>query len=355
MKRVRAIRILGAGISGLTAAITLARAGYPVEVYEKNKKAVMRFDNDIHGLENWSSKEDVLHKLKRMGIDVNFDCDAFSSMDISNGAGKATAKAKRPHFYLVKRGVEKGTIDYSLQKQAKSLGASIYFGRRLPVEKADIIATGPLFNRVFAAAKGITFDTVHGDVAAMLLGGDMAYKGYSYLLITKNKGVLCTVVFHDFARLEKCYKNTEEYFLRQYNLKIENPRKAGGVGGFSFSRHFKDQQGKLYVGEAAGLQDFLWGFGLRYAIESGYLAATSIIKGMDYNALAEKQFRSRLKAGIVNRYLWERFGGRISSESVKHPQFFLKSLHSWHNFNLAQRVLYPKAKAYIKKKYPTAL
>lgn len=61
---MKQIKILGAGISGLTAAINLAKAGYKVDVYERNKDVGMRFGGDLQGLENWSDKEDVLEMLR---------------------------------------------------------------------------------------------------------------------------------------------------------------------------------------------------------------------------------------------------------------------------------------------------
>ena len=49
-------KIIGAGLSGLTASIILAQRGYKVDVYEKNKDVGMRFNGDLQGLENWSEK-----------------------------------------------------------------------------------------------------------------------------------------------------------------------------------------------------------------------------------------------------------------------------------------------------------
>jgi flavin-dependent dehydrogenase len=41
------IKILGAGPAGLTAAINLSKAGYSVEVYERQSGVRVRFHNDI--------------------------------------------------------------------------------------------------------------------------------------------------------------------------------------------------------------------------------------------------------------------------------------------------------------------
>lgn len=53
---------------------------------------------------------------------------------------------------------------------------------------------------------------------------------------------------------------------------------------------------KIIVGEAAGFQDANWGFGMRHAIESGYLAARAIIERQDYWCLAKHEVISWVKS-----------------------------------------------------------
>jgi flavin-dependent dehydrogenase len=109
----------------------------------------------------------------------------------------------------------------------------------------------------------------------------------------------------------------------------------------------------LYVGEAAGLQDFLWGFGIRFAIESGYVAAQCIIGNRDYEEIAREYFVNRLKAGVVNRYLWENFLSKNDySILIAIAEFVRKNFHSMHKYNLLQRMIYPFALADLKKTYP---
>ena len=50
------IKIAGAGISGLTAAIVLSKAGYQVQVFERNDNVGKRFNDDFQGLMNWGFK-----------------------------------------------------------------------------------------------------------------------------------------------------------------------------------------------------------------------------------------------------------------------------------------------------------
>lgn len=66
--------------------------------------------------------------------------------------------------------------------------------------------------------------------------------------------------------------------------------------------------GRLYVGEAAGLQDYFLGFGLRYAIHSGHLAAQALLTGEPYPALVRRALQGPFRAGFVNRLLYNHIG-----------------------------------------------
>lgn len=346
------IKILGAGLSGLTAAINLAKKGYKVSIYEKNKDVGMRFHGDLQGLENWSEKKDILEELKEMNVEINFDCDPFFKTIFANGSRDKEISSKKPLFYLVKRGSSFKTFDYGLKEQALKLGVNIYFEKTLSPDEADIVATGSVFEEVPGIVKGIIFKTNTKDVAIMACNNELAFKGYSYLLITKGYGCMCTVVFGELDKVTECFEKTKEFFVKKFNLDIQSPKSVSGVGSFSLENTFK-KGNVLYVGEAAGLQDFLWGFGMRYAVTSGYLAAQSIIDNEDYEEKAKKCFRNKLKASVVNRYLWEKVASRKNySFMINHAELVKKKLYSINNYSLLRRMIYPVALSYLKKKYP---
>ena len=69
----RIIRIAGAGPAGLASAITLARAGRRVIVHEAQREIGYRFQNDLQGLENWTTQQDVLAELEALGLTTAFD------------------------------------------------------------------------------------------------------------------------------------------------------------------------------------------------------------------------------------------------------------------------------------------
>lgn len=191
-------------------------------------------------------------------------------------------------------------------------------------------------------------------MAIGLLNSEAAYGAYSYLLITKGKGCMCSVVFGELGRVNDGFKATKKFFSEKIDLDIKNPKNVGGVGNFSINNTFKKVD-TLYIGEAAGLQDFLWGFGMKYAFVSGYLAAQSIIDNEDYVRKAEKRFNNKLKSGLVNRFLWEKAGKRnyeFLINKIKNNKSLFGSLYSFHNFNLFQKIIYPIALISMRKKYP---
>ena len=61
------IHIMGAGLSGLAAAITLAKKGVEVHVHDVRKDSGERFDGDFQALENWSMDADFFDQLTEWG------------------------------------------------------------------------------------------------------------------------------------------------------------------------------------------------------------------------------------------------------------------------------------------------
>ncbi len=63
----------GAGRGGRPPAITLAHAGRRVVVHEARNEVGARFGRDLQGLENWTSRHDVLEDLRQLGITTGFE------------------------------------------------------------------------------------------------------------------------------------------------------------------------------------------------------------------------------------------------------------------------------------------
>jgi flavin-dependent dehydrogenase len=349
---MKEIRILGAGISGLTAAATLAKAGCRVEVYEKRRDVGMRFRGDLEGLENWSEKRDVVREMREMGLGINFDCDGFYRVKLTNLERSSEILTERPLYYLVKRGSSPGALDYGLREQAEKAGATIRFGEILPAQEADIIATGPIPKNTFGIVRGMSFTTAVADTIEVIINNKAAHNGYSYLLITKGYGSIGTVVVNDLSKINSCFEITRDYFREKYGLAMESARPFGGVGSFAFRKTYRREKA-LYTGEAAGLQDFLYGFGMRYALRSGHLAARCIIDGRDYQLEAIKCFGEKNKACIVNRYLWEKASKYNYRHVIDNFRFIMSNRYRIYNYSLPQKILFPFALKYVMRNYPS--
>lgn len=350
----RHINIAGSGPAGLSAGINLARAGYDVHVYERNADVGQRFHGDLQGLENWSRPVDVVSDLAAMNIRVNFDCDPFRKLTITNGNQSHDIVSSRPSYYLVKRGTVPVSLDQGLKRQALESGVALHLHESLPIEQADIDASGPRLQEVMAIDSGIVFTTSLPDMAVGVLHGPAAWKGYGYLLVTKGHGCLCVMLFEQFRQVHHCLQATRQLLEQRYPLDIRDPRQVGGLGSFRRQPLWTDGH-RLLVGEASGLQDFLWGFGIRNAITSGWLAARSIITSQPYARLAEAHFSRRQRAGVVNRWLWH-LASRGNYQAVvslfrrlSDPLGFLGSIY---NGNPLQRVLWPLARRQLHRQYP---
>lgn len=292
-------------------------------------------------------------------MEINFDCDPFSKVTWMSASKSLNFEFSKPMFYLVKRGAVKGSLDQGLKKQAIDSGVKINFNSKVPDDRVEIVATGPFGKEPFGVDRGIIFETDMEDMAIGLSGHRFAYKGYAYLLITKGYGCMCTVVFDKFETVNQCLEETKKFFEEKLDMDIKNPKRVGGVGTFSLKGGFQAGE-KRFVGEAAGIQDLNWGFGIRSSITSGYLAAKAIIENKSYQELAKEFFDRKLKASLVTRFLGELLGDSAAliqslvpqtNGKVKHPDKAFYILRE--KYNNYSRILYPLALYSLRKRYKT--
>lgn len=351
------IHILGAGPAGLSAAISLAKAGREVHLHERYDAIGKRFQGDLQGLENWTTENDVLQLLHSYGIEANFEATPFCEVTFTDGKKAFQDQSKEPLFYLVKRGPFPDSLDSGLRQQAINHEVQIHYRSLFSENSADIIATGPIRQSLIAADKGLVFHTNLPNMAIGIFHDDLAYLGYSYLLIAQGYGCLCTVVFKEFQHLNKCFERTIEAAKRFANINLDKATPVGGIGSFSLNHSFT-KGNALLVGEAAGLQDLLWGFGIRTAITSGHLAAQSLLLNEDYGKLIESSLYPNLKASLVNRHLWEilKWKSRpLLPFLIRTGLPLRKKFGCLYNYSFFHRCLYPFSLRYIKKHYPHSI
>jgi flavin-dependent dehydrogenase len=305
------IEIVGAGPAGLSAALTTARQGGHAIVFERHADVGQRFHGDFQGLENWTTDLDVLEELESLGIQPTFEHTPFSELVLYDPHGREhLIRTERPFWYLVRRGPEAGTLDQSLKAQALAAGVEIRFDTlREHLPDGGIVAHGP--RRVDAIAVGYVFDCDRADGAFAAVSERLAPGGYSYLLICGGKATIASCLFSDFHNEGRYLERTVDFFRDHVGFQLANARRFGGYG--NVGPVGVPRKGKmLYVGEAVAFQDALFGFGMRYAMLSGHLAAGAIMGGRpeDYDRLVADRLGATMRTAVVNRYLYEKLGDR---------------------------------------------
>jgi flavin-dependent dehydrogenase len=116
-------------------------------------------------------------------------------------------------------------------------------------------------------------------------------------------------MFRDFHNQKRYLEGSLDFFRSRVNFNMRNIRRYGGYGNLVAPPTGRLDHRRM-VGEAGGLQDALWGFGIRIALVSGYLAGAAIANGSTdpYDRLLEKRLAAAYRASVVNRFFYERLG-----------------------------------------------
>ena len=337
------IRIAGAGPAGLSAAITLARAGVAVEVYEAKRDVGSRFIGDYQIIENASEAEPVPHFLDRIGIEKNFYFRPSTEASFFDHRMKERAiRSTQPYGYFIRRGPEEGTLDRGLLAQAQALGVEVKFNSRLKIEEADIAATGPAAPD--GLAKEITFETDAPECVDVYFNHKLSPGGYSYLFILDGRATFGCAIVADFKSIDRYFDHS--WAAARKFRGIEKTRNLRS--GYSYMNfHLKKQAtegSRRYAGEAAGFQDYLFGLGIRYALTTGNLAARSIIEQKSFDELWRGELAQKQQTSVVNRFLYEiggNFGLSMFVRQASRAKDFHAYLSGWHRSSWWKRALSP--------------
>lgn len=335
------IRIAGAGPSGLTAAITLARAGRKVEVHEAKPDVGRRFIGDLQIIEGASETESVPAFLDRIGIERNFYFRPATAATFYDHRGVSRAiRSKEPFGYFIRRGAEDTTLDRGLLAQARALGVNVIFNSRLT--SADIFATGPAAPD--GLAREMTWKTSDPERVEVFFDHKLAPGGYSYMFILDGIATFGCAIVADFKRIDEFFEHSLAAAQRLHNFDIPAETRTG----YSYMNfHLKQQATEgsaLYVGEAAGFQDYLFGLGIRYALTSGHLAATAILENRNFDELWLGQLGQKQETSLVNRFLYESGGNRglaIFVWQAARAADFHRYLSGWHQRRWWKSLLSP--------------
>ncbi|MEM7826775.1 MAG: NAD(P)/FAD-dependent oxidoreductase [Candidatus Aenigmatarchaeota archaeon] len=302
------IKVLGAGPAGLTAAITLAKANENVVVYERGNRPKPNFQIAVHSFRNYGREYNTAEKLEKI-VKLPEMKKIYKVFKFSPSLRMSEIISKKPIFYTFLRGNDKRSLESVLLDEAKKLGAEFHFNKTIPEKEANIIATGA--KRIDGIAFGYHYcDLNIEDAIYLFYDNRYAPHGYAYILpYTKNSGDVVTTIFCSSPD----YGKIREYFTKLIKENeiisdaIKGATKVCEVSGYgNFNIPFSAlNHGKLYVGEAAEFQDASKGFGVKFAILSGYLAAKSIINNENYDVLWKKELLDDLVYYFKRRIIYQ--------------------------------------------------
>lgn len=291
---VQPVRIAGAGLAGLTAALVLARAGRFVEVFERKARPLPSSGPHTEAIRNYRGV-DARDELRS----VQFDVEPFATVSRTIRRSPCFEnQIEGPAHYLFLRGREENTVDQILYRRAKEAGVEFHFGKEVAPEDVDIAATGPPPGEFNILGAGYTFtaegSSLDRETAYALFDNDIAPAGYLAITPGDRFHSIYSVSWKEFDFDRLMERTTAAFELPWVKSILGSSRWVGRIRGVAY--YAKDpistavRGDTLYVGEAGGFQDAVAGFGFRYAAMTGGLAARAILEGQDYRDLLTSTF-----------------------------------------------------------------
>ena len=308
------VTIAGGGISGLAAATLLARAGVEARVFDRHAGGGGRFQGGWQVIENATTDPDALLELDGYGLAGGVEAiPACEALLLDGAGGVHRVASETPYAYFIRRGGA-GSLDAGLRRLATDAGATLHDRAPAPVA-SEVVATGP--HQADGVAREVVFTSDLADTVAVLFDPRVAPTGYAYLFCLGGHatfGIAQVRHVRSLAAGQRAAWGVFRAALGEFAVRGE--REGGQFMNFSVPRHLQGADGRWYVGEAAGVQDFLFGLGNRLAIRSAAIAAEGILGRWD-----ERRFRDGIvrpmHSGIAMRLVYELTGRRGFAELAR--------------------------------------
>jgi len=292
MKKNRHIHIIGAGLSGMVAGITLAREGCRVTISDAQKKiggspllhpSVHTTPAQLPELNNYT------------GIDfsgVFVPCDPYPVFYNKTGRLAFPPYVKHNRAYCVERGPRPSSIDSFLYKIAVKEGVRFEFGKKYDFQftgPGTIVATG--LDAAGYGAFGIPCRLVYGAWSAREID-DLRATGTIYMgPFSTDYGYTAQINGLDYNLLFS-RRPVKDGDLAAYRATLKKIGIAGYPDPWQPVTMAVPAAARLFAGDVilagtlSGMIEPFWGYGIVGAIISGRIAAGAV---MDRSA-AEREF-----------------------------------------------------------------
>jgi flavin-dependent dehydrogenase len=134
--------------------------------------------------------------------------------------------------------------------------------------------------------------------------------GYAYLFCLEGHATFGVAQVRRLRFLPTAREAAWARFRRELgDFNVREARESGQFMSFAPPRTLRGADGRWYVGEAAGVQHFLFGLGIRFALRSASLVADGILGRWDQGRFERELWRPML-ASVAMRWGYERLGPR---------------------------------------------
>ncbi len=295
------IHILGAGLSGMVAAINLAREGYEIEILEGH--------NDIGGMKDvhpsaHTTPIDVAAASQYTGIDLS---PCFKPiLDFRMGVLDRLYSCRSDTLYCVERSARPTSIDTYLYRECLRLGVSFSFNtlidNPLTLPPDSIIATG-LHPEMFDVldipyVKVYSFwmygERASGDFDSLIPEFEQLLVGYmdnytnDYFYVTAVNDLWYALLFSRKPLYKRHLNDCVQKVKDRLGIELKDWKYlTGAIPSKNFNNPRLFLGDKIITGSLSGSMDPMFLFGIHGALMSGKIAALAISNPEQ----AEKEFR----------------------------------------------------------------
>jgi flavin-dependent dehydrogenase len=303
-----AVRIAGGGLSGLATAVLLARRGMAVEVFDRHTGGGGRFHGGWQVLENGTREQDALDELRALGLEPGFAAVPARRATFLDGSGQRhEMESREPYAYFIRRGSGGDSLDGWLRGLARESGVCLREGVAAP-GGVDVVATGP--RQADGVARESVFASDLHDTVAVLFDPRVTPTGYAYLFCLSGHATFGVAQVRGTGGLAHAAKLAWARFQEAFGaFSVDCEHEGGQFMNFSLPRHLCDGTGRWHVGEAAGVQDFLFGLGNRLALRTAALAAVGVCGEWD-GPRFQREVVEPMRATVALRFVYEALGRR---------------------------------------------
>ncbi len=275
-----------------------------MEVYEILPfQAWSSVSKGIQAIRNYEARQDILDKFKSKGIRFSNPYPVYREVRYSPSLKQIEIFSKdRPIFYCLSRNPP-NSIMSDLFDEAARKDVTFKFGST--VKKPDITATGPRVRRISVFAYHYEKTNCDGSVHIFL---DNRYASQGYVGILPYHDEEMTLGSASFDRSEdmSALERKLDRFIEANPIAkdfLKGAKRAHIISDYEDygAPGTAEAENSILTGEAAGFMDASRGFGLSYAVESGYLAAKSIIENSNYDELWKGSFGEEISRYYLRR------------------------------------------------------